>query len=292
MVHAAMATTTSYEDVGGAPRCREMALMPDLRDAREVVRRLDEALQRLADDMGVPAEVVALVSEIETALVDTGPLEIGVSAAGFVGALETSRRIRASLGAADAVTQHCQIVRFLRELRRLFRRAAASARARDRAPGVRRAIRVGLFACLAAGIAETNARAITVVAGPGERLLLCLRPVNIGNLLRRRVLIATDRRLFLADRGRGSRPVRLVRSVEYPQITALSCGEAGEYTRLELRVGSGVFEQLDLRLATADAKALLAILCRRAGLPAPPPASGYIDWRNNIDRLLWRGRGL
>jgi hypothetical protein len=99
-----------------------VALMLDLRGAREVVRRLDEALQRLADDTGVPAEVIALVSEIETALVDTGPLEIGVSAAGFVGALETSRRIRVSLGAADAVTQHGQIVRFLRELRRLFRR--------------------------------------------------------------------------------------------------------------------------------------------------------------------------
>jgi hypothetical protein len=49
--------------------------------------------------------------------------------------------------------------------------------------------------------------------------------MNIGNLLRRRVLIATDRRLFLADRGRGSRPVQLVRSVEYPQINALPAEE-------------------------------------------------------------------
>ena len=266
--------------------------MLDLRDAREVVRRLDEALQRLADDTGVPAEVIALVTEIETALADTGPLEIGVSAAGLVRALETSKRIGASLGAAAAVTQHRQIVRLLRELRRLFRRAAACARARDRAPGVRRAIRVGLVACLAAGVAETNARAVTVAATPEERLLLCLRPTNIGNLLRRRVWIATDRRLFLADRGRGSRPVQLVRSVEYPQITALSCGEAGEYTRLELRAGSGVFEQLDLRLETADAKALLAILCRRTGLPALHLASGYVDWHYNIDRLIRRGRGL
>jgi hypothetical protein len=145
---------------------------------------------------------------------------------------------------------------------------------------------------LAAGVAETNARAVTVAAAPGERLLLYLRPTNIGNLLRRRVWIATDRRLFLADCGRGSRPVQLVRSVEYPQITALSCGEAGEFTRLELRVGSGVFEQLDLSLEAADAKALLAILCRRAGLPALPPASGYIDWRSNIDRLIRRARRL
>ncbi|MGP8242458.1 MAG: hypothetical protein ACLQQB_11945 [Solirubrobacteraceae bacterium] len=78
---------------------------------------------------------------------------------------------------------------------------------------------------MAAGVAETNARAVTVAATPGERLLLCLRPMNIGNLLRRRVLIATDRRLFLADRGRGSRPVQLVRSVEYPQINALPAEE-------------------------------------------------------------------
>jgi hypothetical protein len=81
---------------------------------------------------------------------------------------------------------------------------------------------------------------------------LSLRPTNIGNVSGRRVWIATDRRLFLADRARGSRPVQLVRSVEYPQITALSYKQSGEdHTRVELRLGS---EQLDLRLETEEAK--------------------------------------
>jgi hypothetical protein len=172
--------------------------MLDLRDAREVLRRLDEALQRLADDAGVPAEVIALVSEIETALADTGPLEIGVSAAVFVRALETSGCVRASLGAADAVTQHRQIVRALRKLRRPFKRASASARARDRAPGARRLLAVFMaWWCSETTKAERTARAVTVVATPAERLLLCHWPAYIGNLLRwTRVWVATDRRLF------------------------------------------------------------------------------------------------
>jgi hypothetical protein len=99
---------------------------------------------------------------------------------------------------------------------------------------------------------------------------LSLRPTNIGNVSGRRVWIATDRRLFLADRGRRSRPVRLVRSVEYPQFSAVSYDESGEdHTRLELRLGS---EQLNLTLEAAEAKALLAILCRRAG---PRSGSGF-----------------
>jgi hypothetical protein len=137
--------------------------------------------------------------------------------------------------------------------------------------------------------AETAARAVMVAAAPAERPLLCHRPTNIGNVLRRRVWIATDRRLFLVDRTRGDLSLQRVRSVEYPQITALSCKQSGEdHTRIELRLGS---RQLDLTLKTEEAEALLAILCRRTGLPALRPVSRYADWRSNMDRLI-RGRGL
>jgi hypothetical protein len=320
-------TETSYAGLDGAGRYLEMALMLDLRIAREVVRRLDEARRRLAADAGVPPEVAALVSEIEIALADTGPLEIGVSACAFVMALETSRRIRMRLDAADAVTQHRQTVRAVRRLRRVFKLAAASARARDRAPSTRRAaagfvmlaalaalpalggggpvassavlrtvLGVGWWIALFAAIKvwqiakAKKARAVMAVAIPAERLLLRLRPTNIGNVFRRRKLIATDRRLFLAERLRGGRPVQIVRSVEYPQITALSCEQLGEnQMRLELRVGS---EQFDLTLERTQAKALLAILCRRTGLPALLPASRYADWRDDIDGVARRRRAL
>jgi hypothetical protein len=67
IVDAALGSGAADADVVGAPRRDDTALMLDLRDPREVVRRLDVALARLAADRGVPADVAALVSEIETA---------------------------------------------------------------------------------------------------------------------------------------------------------------------------------------------------------------------------------
>jgi hypothetical protein len=107
-VHAAVATMTSCHDGEGAPQRREMALPLDLRDPRKVVRGLDEALQRLADDPGAATGIVALVGETESALADTGPVELGVSAELFVEALETAARVRARLAGVDAVTRHHQ----------------------------------------------------------------------------------------------------------------------------------------------------------------------------------------
>ena len=290
--------------------------MLDLRDARGVVRRLDVALTRLAGDPGVPPDVAALVSEIETLLADSGPLELGVPAATFVKALETSKRVRAGLDTADGVTQHRRIVRAVRKLRGVFRMAARSARARERTPSARRAAAafvvlvvggalgpsavlsgvlytvawIPFFAAINAWhiLRTRKARAVMAAATHGERLLLWHQPANVCALLRRRVWVATDRRLLLAERPRGGRPIQVLRVAEYPQISAFSCARAGESTRLELRLSFG---QLVINLDMAEADALLAILCERTGLPALHSSSGSVDLLN-IERLTQRGRRL
>jgi hypothetical protein len=297
-----------YEGLDGADRRREMAQVLDIRDAREVVRRLDQARGRLAAEAGVPAEVIALVSEIEIALADSGPLEIGVSAEAFVTALETSRRIRLRLDAADAVTQHRQMVRTVRKLRRRFKLAdiaAHTTRRRCAAAGfLLLAGLTGVYALdqwvvfgllilceglwIASWIASlpigwvqarrAKVARVVMAPAPADTLLLCVRPVQFS-VRKRRIWIVTDQRLLLAEGARW-RPIRSVRSVEYPQITALSCEQSQANMCLELRVGS---EQFDLTLERTLAKALLAILCRRTGLPVLLPASRYADWRNDID---------
>jgi hypothetical protein len=326
-VHADVATMTSYQDGEGAPQRREMELPLDLRDPRKVVRGLDEALQRLADDPGAAGEIVALVGEIESALADTGPVELGLCAVLFVGALETAARVRARLARVDAVTRHRQIARALRKLRQVFKQAVTTAQARDQALGTRRARRVGLVACWGLGSAllvggvlvvfngtldgpavgfaafgafwamvtawcetstktEMAARAVMAAARSGERLLLCQRSTEIDKLLRRQLWIATDQRLFLANRARRGRPAQLVRSVKYPQITALSHSPLSDsYVNVELFLGS---EQLDISLESADAKALLAILCRRTGLADPTRDWSRPEWLYSVG---WLNRG-
>jgi hypothetical protein len=315
MVDAALASGAADADVVGAPRRDDTALMLGLCDPREVVRRLNVALARLAADRGVPADVAALVSEIETALADSGPLELGVPADVFVRGLEMCKRVRAGLDAADGVSRHRQIVRAVRKLRRVFRLAVRSARARERTPSASRA--AAAFVVLAGGgalapsavlsgvlytgalipfVAAINAwhilktrkaRAVMAAATPGERLLLWHQPANVCALLRRRVWVATDRRLFFAERPRGDRPIQVLRVAEYPQISAFSCARAGESsTRLELRVSYG---QLVLHLDTEEAEALLAILCERTGLPALHSSSGRVDLLD-VERLTRRDR--
>jgi len=302
-----------------------------VRDARGVQRRLEEALQQLEGDPGAAAGIAALVAEVEVALADTGPLEVGVPAERLVAAVEAAEKVRARLQGVDAVMRRRQIVRALRELRGLFKRAAATARARDRAPARRRLNRVGMVvgwgavaAILASGfvfalsgafgdpavqfaawsaivamitaLCETStrvemiARNVMVVARPGERLLLCQGPTNLGDMLARRVWIATDQRLFLADRARRGRPAQIVRSVEYGRITALSHRDVGEgRVRIALSLGS---ERLEFGLDAASGKAFLVILCRRTGLPALPPLARRTEWRARVGVILRRWRGF
>ncbi len=286
----------------------------DLHDTRELAHRLDGARARLERDRGVPGDVLALLAEIEAALADSGPFALGISPSIYLGALQGAGEIRSRLDAADVLTQHHRALQLVRRLRWMFKLLDTRARARDRARGRRLqiAVIVGVV-CAGAGVgalvsivvldvvftlgpwialfaavhAVRIGRARTLAAlAPAKTLLLRLNSTSSSSLLRHRVWVATEHRLFLAERWRATNKVQLVRSVEYSQITAVLCEHAGENEmRLELRLGA---ERIDLKLGRYEAGALLAILCRRTGLPALYSASHYVAGATGVDAAARR----
>ena len=133
---------------------------------------------------------------------------------------------------------------------------------------------------------EMIARDAMYAASPGERLLLAAVLIWPMSLLGYRVWIATDRRLFIVERTRRRGPARLVRSVEYARITALS-HEASAEERMRVKLGLDS-EHLELSVDAASGKASLIILCRRTGLPALSPPARHAEWFDRVRQLVRR----
>jgi hypothetical protein len=206
-------------------------------------------------------ELRAFFGDLDTALRDSGPAEIGISAKAFNAALSHCRRAQELLN-ADLTPRAAQALeQVLRRLRRVFRRAepiGSRGRGRTVSSGLAIAIAAAPALALIAARVEhgftepgpSALNAVTVLAvmaipgvwyllrrsdpseleqvvalrasvAPEERLLHWFSIPGWRHPVHR-VWFVTDRRVLLAEPNRGDKPARILTNVEHKHLRTLN----------------------------------------------------------------------
>jgi hypothetical protein len=231
-------------------------------DAGHLLTRLVEMESALEQGEPRSGELRACLVDLDTALRDSGPAEIGISAKAFLAALSHCRRAE-DLLKVDLTPRTARALRkILRRLRRLFR-VAGPMRSRGHGHTISSGLAIAVAAVpavaliagsVALGSIESGPsllNGVTVLAvmafpalwyllrrsdpselahvealrasvAPEERLLHWHLESSLRHPVRPPVWLATDRRLLLVEPSRGDKPVRIVKSIEYKHLRTLS----------------------------------------------------------------------
>jgi hypothetical protein len=275
----------------------------NLGDPRGIVQALDEAQKEVLDGERTPRSACRLLSEFSTAVADTGPLELGVSAGTWLRARENTEHL-AAFGKQGSVELSDREVRDgFDELRRLFRRAFWLERFDPtRRAASRRAVQALFWGVCALLVAVTLAlrdtpaldamvfvdvafflgfrfirkeamdavaeRAVAAELAPAERALWG------GRMKRSGIVVTTDQRVLAADWPARSRSPKQRWSVWLAEITSFSTKADSAAADVLLRCREGeqevafkrIWEGNTIDYQSAQGAALALILQRRTGL--------------------------
>jgi hypothetical protein len=256
-----------------AGRGWRLAPVIDVREADKVLTRISQAQSSFEEGVGVPTAVHDLLVELDGAIVDSGPLELGVSPDEWLCIQTRMRRSLESLNDASAEESVARARKALRQLQRLFKRGRRLRRWRARCNDARW-IPSALLGCYLAILAGTiwlvgshphgkpaailfavalivawlallfvfigAAQHATIAAG--DRKLAAMhapeeRWLFASRLPRRQLVIVTDQRLLAV-----SAPLRLRRSqplwsLPYARVTSVTPAKHANARSVRLHAG-------------------------------------------------------
>jgi hypothetical protein len=257
----------------------------DVREPEAVLAKLADARRRFEQGAGAPIAVRDLLVELECAIADSGPFELGVSPDDWVGIQTRMSGSLESLNDAPAQESAARARKALRQLQRLFRRGRRLRKWHARFNDAR-SIPSALLACYLAifagatwlvGSHPHGKSAAVLLAVPlivawlsfllvfigaaqhatiaaGDRKLAAMhapeeRCVFASRLPRRELVIATDQRAFAV-----SVPLRLKRSqplwsLPYSRITSVTPVKDANARSVTLHAG-GDSERVEWRWST------------------------------------------
>jgi hypothetical protein len=247
--------------------------MLDLRDRDDVVLQLEQVLRWFeeagplippgyvfsgqsasVDERPLTSAVIDLLDEVAGALADTGPFDSGFSSQGWLSAHEAAARAVSRMRDDRPAVAARETTVAVIGLHSIFGSEARSARRRDEPK--RRGIRLGTRVST-----EKHLRKVAAEVAPKERLLFASRARN------ERAIVATDRRLLVAERGPDGTPSRAVWSNEYAHILSIKYGSPDHGPDNVTLVTDR--ERFQVPLSTWNSREIVEVLsaiweCRRA----------------------------